>query len=244
MLRLQKLLKRSLREDRGLTLVELLVAITIFGILLTLVASLYSGALRTVGLSRELVGNTKNVSTAMNETSRVIRAATENPVGAQVLNDPAFVVAEPDDVVVYAYINLDSSAEKPVMIRLRVDKTTGNFVESRWPATPLADGKWQFTANPCETVNVPGGCTAPASIRIIASAISPYTSGDYTFTYLDSNGQAMANTSAGLALADRRLVAFVRVTLKTQFSLTDASNPVTLQNTVGIPNLGFAKDSQ
>ncbi len=235
----------DLGSDRGITLVELLVAVTLLGVFLTLISGLYVSAMKTVSLGRELTGNTKQVSTAMLETSRVIRAATENPLPSGSINAPAFVIAKTNDVMLYAYINLASSLEQPVMIRLRVDTTTGNYMESRWPATALTGGKWSFPSNPCESPSVPSGCTAPATYRTIASTIAPYVSGDPVFRYLQADGTCVPVSSTNstcatdLTEAQRRLVASVRVTLTTQTSLTNNKNPVTVVNTVGIPNLGF-----
>lgn len=224
---------RSLRGERGVTLIELLVAMVIFGILLTVVSGLYISAMNTVSLTRGLTDNTKVVSNAMNAVSRSIRAATENPVAGQTLPDSAFVSAKDDEVVLYAYINLTSSEEQPVMIRYRIDRTSGALTESRWPATQLSNGNWKF---PALTVT-------PDYTRTVAVTISPYTSGDHPFTYLSKNGTVIAAPASGLSLDNRRLVASVRITLTVQSSLTDSANPVTLQNTVGIPNLGFAEDA-
>jgi len=81
-------LRRGIRDESGLTLIELLVAMTLLTILLAVVANLYVSAMRTVGLSRELTANTKQVANAMNETTRAIRAATENPVSGSIVNAP------------------------------------------------------------------------------------------------------------------------------------------------------------
>lgn len=235
--------RRIRRDDEGVTLIELLVSMILLGVLLTIVASLYISTLNVVGLGRELSYNTKLATNGMNEASRVIRAGTENPKVPPALPDPAFVVAKPDEVLIYAFINLTSAAEQPQLIRLRVDRTTGELVESRWPAVQLADKRWQFPSNPCVTPNVPVGCTAPTKTYVISETISPQGSGPAVFTYLEPDGSAITNTTAGLSLADRRLVSSVTINIRVQTSLTDASNPVDLQNTVGIPNLGFAQES-
>ena len=244
-------LRRGIRDESGLTLIELLVAMTLLTILLAVVANLYVSAMRTVSLSRELTANTKQVANAMNETTRAIRAATENPVSGSIVNAPAFVQAKPDDILFYAYVNVYSditNAQQPVMIRLRIDRTTGKYEESRWKGTVTSDDKWVFPTNPCVTPTSPVGCTAPLTKRTLSTTMSPVGVGPpqmpalvAPFIYLDSDKLEIPNTSAGLSEDDRRLVAFVKVTLAAQTSLTDTSNPVRLESIVGVPNLGFAK---
>lgn len=233
-------------SDEGITLIELLVAVVLLGVFLTVISGLYVSAMKTVALGRELTGSSKQVSTAMLETSRVIRAATENPLPAGG-SDPAFVVAKDNEILLYAYINLASSLEQPVMIRLRVDTATGNYIESRWPAQALTNGKWKFDINPCFSPGVPVGCAAPTTYRTIAATVAPYVSGDPVFRYLQADGSCVpvsatvSTCASNLTDVQRRLVASVRVTLTLQPTLTDNSNPVTVINTVGIPNLGFPK---
>ena len=239
--------RRLRRDDDGLTLIELLVAIILLGVLLTIVASVYISSLSVVALGRDLTQNTKVAANAMNEASRVIRAGTDNPRVPPTIPDPAFVIAKRDEVLMYAFINLTSAAEQPQMIRIRVDRTTGKVIESRWPAVQSADKRWQFPANPCVTVNNPVGCAAPTQNSVLAQTISPQGTGATAlpdvFSYLDADGNAITQTSAGLSLADRRKVSAVRVSISVQTSLTDKSNAVLLENTVGIPNLGFAQES-
>lgn len=240
--------RRLRRDDDGITLIELLVAIILLGVLLAIVASVYISALNVVALGRDLTENTKVAANAMNEASRVIRAGTNNPKVPPALPDPAFVIAKRDEVLMYAFINLTSAAEQPQMIRLRVDRSTGKIIESRWPAVQSADKRWQFPANPCTDTNKPVGCTAPIQNSVLAETVSPQAIGTPdalpdVFSYLDSDHNVIAQTASGLSAADRSRVAFVKVTISVQTSLTDKSNAVSVVNTVGIPNLGFAQES-
>jgi prepilin-type N-terminal cleavage/methylation domain-containing protein len=232
---------KRLKDDKGITLIELIVAVVLLGVFLTVLSSLYVNALNVVSMGRSITANTKSASNAMRETTRVIRAGTENPLVPPAVNAPAFVIAKPDDIVMYAYINLESAEEKPQMIRLRVDRTTGNLIESRWPATPASGGRWTFPTNPCESTNVPAGCTAPTTRSTIAATI-PATNVK-VFQFLAKDGTAITVPTAGLSEDDRRLVSSVKVTITTQASLTNAKNSVTVENTVGMPNLGFAETS-
>lgn len=219
----------------------------LLGVLLTIIGSVYVSTLNVVSLGRDLTQNTKVAANVMNEASRVIRAGTENPQVPPTLPDPAFVIAKRDEVLMYAFINLTSAAEQPQMIRLRIDRATGQLIESRWPAVQLADKRWQFPSNPCVKVNTPVGCTAPSVTLVLAETMSPQGTGagalPDVFTYLDSDDAPITQTTSGLVAADRSRVASVRVNISVQTSLTDNSNAVAIKNTVGIPNLGFSKES-
>lgn len=234
-------LRSAMRRDDGLTLVELLVAMVLLGVLLAVISGLYSSALRAVTQARGQTGNTKIASTIMNETARVIRAGTENPLTPPALPAPAFVYANKDDILLYAYINLTSSTEQPQLIRLRVDTTTRNIIESRWPATPATGGRWTFPANPCVTTNTPSGCTAPTTVSTLGGVIP--ASHTEVFKFFTSDGTPIPVPSNGLSATDRALVASVKVTIVVQPTLTDSTNPVTLENQVGMPNLGFAEEN-
>ncbi len=226
---------RATREDGGFSLVELIVAIGLLSLLVTMVAGLYISAMKTVSFSRSLTQNTAFAANAMNEASRVIRAGTANPVANKTLSDPAFVQATNEQMILYAYVNLASSAEQPVMISLSLNSSR-QLVESRWPATALQTG-WSF---PDPAV------TAPSSTRMLAATVAPNVAGQpYLFTYLLADGTVLPVPATGTFTADqRRTIASVMVTLTVQASLTDSTNPVTLQNTVGIPNLGLARVGQ
>ncbi|MGV8886076.1 MAG: type II secretion system protein [Microbacteriaceae bacterium] len=240
--RIQRKFRPLRRNEDGITLIELLVAMILLGILLTVVVSLYVSATNAVSLARAVTGNTKQVSNAMNEASRVIRAGTENPLTPPATPAPAFVSAKKDDVIIYAFINLENAQEQPQMIRLWVDRATGTFMESRWRATAVTGTtRWTFPSNPCLATNVPAGCTIPDGKTMLAEAVP--ASSTLIFQYFQKNGTPIPVPAAGLSLADRGLVSSVKITLTTQTSLTDASNPVTLENTVGMPNLGFAEES-
>jgi len=229
-----RLLRRRVRHDDGITLIELLVAVSLFGILLVIVSGLYIATLKTVALSRDLTANTKAVSTAMNEATRVVRAGTENPIMGTTVSDPVFVVAKADDMVLYAYINLESAEQQPVMIRLRVDRNTGALVESRWRATDLGNTYWQFPDYRSAT---------PFLTRTLAQTVAPQATGVAPpFTYVGIDGASKTMPVDGLNETARRDVVSVKLNLTVQTSLTDSNHAVTLRNTVGIPNLGFTEE--
>jgi len=223
---------REFRDDAGLSLSELLVSILLLGIVMTIVTSLFVSTNRTVATGKGIADNTKTASNGMNEVARVIRAGTDNPVSGSALSDPAFVTAENEAIVIYAYVNLDSAAERPVMIRLALDSSR-NLIESRWPATLLTNGNWSF----------PSPSTAPTSTRILGGTVATRVSGQpWVFTYLTAAGDTLPVPATGaLTAAQLRTIAAVRVTLTIQASQTNSKNAVTLTNAVGIPNLGIPR---
>jgi hypothetical protein len=165
----------------------------------------------------------------------VIRAATENPVSGQSLNDPAFSSpsTEPltgESVTLYAYVNLNSAAQQPVKIRLALDSSR-RLVETVWPATVLSPGFFGFTT------------TVPTSTRIMAGTVAPQVAGGPAlFTYLLADGTVLPIPATGtFTAAQLRTIAAVAVNLTLQASATNSQSAVTLQNTVGMPNLPLTR---
>jgi type II secretory pathway pseudopilin PulG len=224
---LQVSARRLTVAERGIGLVELLVSVVLLAIIAVMVSGLYISTTRTVSQARTLTANTREASNGMNEVARVIRAGTENPVQSQPLNDPALVAASSESVTLYAYVNLASSTQQPVKIQLSLDGSR-RLVETTWASTVISPGYYGFN-------------TTPISNRIMAGTVAPRVSGQpYLFTYVKANGAELEGGS-GLSEADRRLIASIKVTLTLQGSSTDSRSAVTLQNTVGMPNLGLAR---
>lgn len=236
---MHRTLRRLRRDDSGISLIEWLVAMFVFGIVITLVANLYVSTTRAMDTAQNTNQNTRSASNAMNEAARMLRAGTDNPVpstgfGAPPPNDPAFVYARNESVLFYAFINLTGTAQQPIQVRLRIDGTTRRLLEDIWPATDLGNGYWSF---PSET-------STPQRTRILADAVAPKAATTpWTFTYLDATNTAIATaagTAGGVANVKTTLasIAAVQVTLTVQSRLGVADHAVTLQNTIGLPNLG------
>ncbi|MDJ0347758.1 type II secretion system protein [Cryobacterium sp. PH29-G1] len=215
-------------RDAGISLVELLVSMLLLGVVMAMISGLYMSASSTLGQAQTLTANTRQASNAMNEVSRVIRAATENPVSGQPLNDPALEEATPEALTLYAYVNLGMSTQQPLKIQLALDADR-RLVETRWESTALSGGYFTFS-------------TTPLSSRIIAETVAP--SGTALFSYLDGAGVPMLG-GAGLGTLDtsleRRTVSSIAVVLTLQASVTDDRSAVTLQNTVGMPNVTLGR---
>lgn len=217
----------SRNSDAGLSLIELLVAMLLLGVFMTMISSLYLSASRSLGQAKLLTANTRQVSNGMNEVARVIRAATENPVPGHPLPDPALVEATPEAVTLYAYVNLKTPTQQPVKIRLSLDANR-RLVETRWAATVLSGGYFEFSSE-------------PESSRIIAETVAPGSTAP--FGYRDAAGLPLLGSGGDgtlLTSTELRSVASVSVSLTVQATMTDARSAVTLRNTVGMPNVALA----
>jgi len=215
--------------ESGFTLTELLVAMVVMGVVLSMVVGFFSSAGRAFTLNQTTSGNTRAASNGMNEISRILRAATENPVQGQTVDSPAFVTATNESVTVYAYVNLTSSTEQPIKVQFSIDSNR-NLVETEWASYVIAAGYW-------------GYATTPSFTRILASSIvNRVAPNPYLFTYLASDGTTIPIPSGGYTSTNLSSIAAVQVSLTIGKTAT-ASSTVSLQNTVGLPNLAIARTS-
>jgi hypothetical protein len=223
---------RRLRSDEsGLGLVEILVAMLIFGIVLTLVTGMFMSTSRVVNTGTSVNTSTKAASLGLNELSRAIRFAASNPVSGQALDDPALVVAKNDIVTVISYLDVDPTSPKPVKIAFTIDSSY-RLIEVRYAAYEVSKGFWGFQ-------------TTPESTRILTGALLPPTGTEaQLFTYLDANNAPLTVPTSGLTATQRQLVAAVKVSIKLKSDDATAGNPVHFESTIGIPNLGINRTGQ
>jgi prepilin-type N-terminal cleavage/methylation domain-containing protein len=214
--------------ERGISLVELIVAMMLLGIVSAIVVGMYVGTARATSQGQSVDGDTRTASNGINEVARMIRAATENPVlnpaPGTPATDPAIEAgADSSSITLYAYVNLETAEQKPVKVRFFVDPD-GQLVEQKWTAAPAVNGHWSFP-------------TAQAD-RILAGPLLP---GTPVFIYLQGDGSEIVVPVGGLTNPDTlRTIKAVTVTMTIQSNALQ-SLPVTLQNTVGMPNLGLTR---
>ncbi len=216
------------RPEAGLSLVELIVAMALLSLVLLLVMGFFMSGTNAYLLGQTIDTNTRNAANGMNEISRYLRAATDNPVQNQPINDPAFTEANNEAVTFYAYVNLASSTEQPVKVRFSLDAAR-RVIETRWSSYVISSGYWGFN-------------TTPVSTRIFSNTVVNQTgSNPFVFTYLKADGTTVAVPTGGIIDPNvLRTIAAVRLTMQLGTSAT-ATSSVTLQNTVGLPNLGIAR---
>jgi len=212
-----------------MTLIELIVAMGIFSLLLTLVVVMFTSAARGYSDQEGAVDNSRLASTAMNEVTRVVRAGTEIPNHGNAVNRPVFLHAGAERIVMHAFIDA-TSATDPAPIKVEFSRNGADeLVETRWKAYHVHTTYWEFQ-------------TTPTSARTIARSLLPAETATPLFRYFDKDGTALVPPSGGsLTTTQIRNIASVQVTMRVQSDGSGRVAPVQIQNMVGLPNLGVAR---
>ncbi|WP_092091255.1 type II secretion system protein J [Curtobacterium sp. UNCCL20] len=225
---MKQLAARAHREERGLTLVELLVAMTLSLIVLTVAGSFLVSSQKASVTASSVSQNTRIASVAMNEMGRVLRAATDNPVPTGDDSQYAFQYASATSIRFFAYVNLESTLSQPVEVQLTLDPVAKTITETKWVGTAVS-GNSAYYSFPLAT-----GATltsTPTSKRILASTVASTTA----FTFSDSDGDPLG-ASGAVAPSDLPNIRSVGVFVAIGSSATDP-NRVTLTNTASLPNI-------
>lgn len=219
--RFRALLAGERRED-GLTLIELLVAMGLFAVLLAIVGGTFYSITRATTFAAARDQNSRTASNALNEIVRKVRAAADNPrVGAS--DSPAFVSAGQSSMQFTTLVATGRDAV-PQQVTFTV-AADGTLTERVVPGSTTDNAYYTFTG---------AGTTST-----IASSIEVPSGGDDpVFQYLTADRVALTPNAAGFLTADQTgQIAFVTVTLRTSSSASTLRNGITLQNTIGLPNL-------
>lgn len=216
------------RGERGLTLPELLVTMFLLSMITALMVGTISGFSQAFTRDRSASDSTMVANTAMRELTRVVRSGTELRLsGGGSSNAPVFIDARPNALTMYAFVDASAAAPRPIRVRFEIDAQR-RLIETRWAVTNAAS-PWTFAA-----------MSSPYSSRPVARFI-PTTAGPL-FEYLNKDGVPLVMPASGtLTAAQIKDVAAVRVTVTVQGDMTGRAEPVTVQNAVGIPNLGISR---
>jgi hypothetical protein len=225
---MRRLVRRLHSDDAGLTLVELIIALGLTAVVATMIVSFFTTVTSSFmgdGLS---TNNTSAASTGMKELSRVIRSSTNLPVQNTTVPAPAFLVAGASTITIDAYVDTTSAALAPVRVQFTVGPT-GDLTETRWASTVIAPGYFGFSA-------------AVLSQRVVSRHIVTTAAMPPVFSYSDVTGAAIVIPASGVLTAAQALtVAAVQIQLTVQADPLAQVAPVSLQNTVGLPNLGVTR---
>lgn len=207
-------------SERGATLVELVVAISLTAMVVSLVVTSLVSVSRTLTTNSIASNASSSVSIAMREVTRIIRSGTTIPVKDNPPL-PVFAVAGANSVTLHAYMDTTAADPRPVRVELSINAGL-ELVETRWDATPINVTFWGFTST-------------PVSERILARGMD--TGAAPAFTYLDSAGDVLEIPATGVLTALQIAnVAAVTVHL-TVDDPSDEVAEVAMTNTVGLPNL-------
>ncbi|WP_164863609.1 PilW family protein [Agromyces sp. LHK192] len=232
-------LRRLAADDTGLSLVELLVAVVIIGVVLTMVANLYIATVRSTDQAGEVHESTGNASNAANELGSVIRFATTNPRTGSTVPDPAILVARTDRIVLMATIGVDPAGEaggrppKPTLVEFQ-RQADGQLRERRWNPNP-SGATWVFPGTDPTT-------QTPASTRLLGGTLAAGTPVFRYFTLDDGNAatnEELTPGATGLTAAQRALVARVNVTITMRPPGDPGAQPVVITQEIPLANLGL-----
>lgn len=227
-------LRRLHEEDRGVSLAELIVAMSVTVLLLTMVGGFFVSVSRASTTATGVDGNTRAASTAMREMQRMFRVASNNPVASGIDTQYAFQYASATSVRFFAYINLNSTADvQPVEVQFTLDPAAGTITETKWNGTPTDVTRSYFDFPRAAT---PTLSNAPTSTLKLVGSVVPST----LFTYRNAANVPIVPGAAGLSPTDLQAVRSVTIDLtvgERDASRPAAANNVTLTSTVGMPNL-------
>lgn len=231
-----RLLERLRREDRGISLAELIVAMSVGILVLAMVGAFFVSVSRASTITSGVDANTRSASTAMRQVERMFRVASNNPVSSGVDTQYAFQYASATSVRFFAYINLNSAVDvQPVEVQYTLDTTRGVLSETKWNGTATDATKSYYDFPRAATAAL--GAVPTASINL-ATSVVPTT----LFSYADAGGNPLTPGAAGLSAAQLQAVRSVTVVLtvgERDATKPAAANNVTLTSNVGMPNLQF-----
>lgn len=224
-------LKSRLRDnasDGGFTLVEIMVAVFILGIVMAAVQGTLIMAQRTSSANIVRADQSQQGRLSMEAISRNLRTA----VLPSQLNGTctgcdlaAFLKAEPSRVQFYANVNNDSNAVGPSRVTYE-RKTNGELWETIQP--PNAHAPTDYNYQYCTPGT--GGCVV--NTRRLASGVLATTD---LFTYYNKDGVKLGS-GAALTAAELASVDSIDVYVSVQSTDKDAVPPTSFTTRVSLPN--------
>lgn len=212
----------SSKDERGMSMSELIVSMAVFAILLTVVAGLFVGLSRATALSRALDGSTRVASNALNELALVVRNGTTVPQSGNTTPRSAFSFAGTEELTIYSIVG-EAAVLSPVKVNFTVNAQR-QLIETRSLPKEVG-GYWVWP-----------GVSAPTKRNLSGALVVSEVA---LFTYLNASGVAITPPAGG-SLTDEQLalVTAVRITIRVEADAGAPGRIIELKNTVGVPNLG------
>lgn len=215
--------------DEGMSLIEVLVATSLFLILTTLITSVAILGLRTSSGLQVRLDNSVQGGQGMAAASKVLRTAVlPKQIDEQACPgcvDTAIVQASSTRVTFYANLNNTGGGPSLTTLEAVLDGGVTVLRQTTIPPTATGEGQYRF-CNPA---------TEPACIvhrRTLTSGLVPGATG--LFSYYDFDGAPISGTS--LATADLPRVSSVDVVLTVQTAPGSAYPTATMVQRVRLPN--------
>jgi prepilin-type N-terminal cleavage/methylation domain-containing protein len=235
---MKALLARLRSGDRGVTLIEMMVVVGIFGTVMAIVAQGLMLAQSTLNENSTRLDGLSQTNLTMEAMTRVLRTAIlPSQVQATCTGcDTAAFIAGDDNKVVF-YANVDNDGILPATgttdygpRKVTYELKDGELQEmiQKPNVHAVTDFNYQYCANPGTS-----GC--PATKRVLARDVTTTDSAtgldDPVFTYYDRDGGVLATP---LQAGSLRAVDSIDVVLRVQPS--DRTKPVTVVARVTLPN--------
>ena len=226
--RVRKLHSR-LRRDEGFTIIEMIVVISILGVVLAMVQQTTIMAQKDVSSNSSRLDQLQQSKVAMESLSKVLRTSvlpTQLEGSCPTCDDAAFITGDARNVSFYANINNDSNVIGPSQVSYTLattGATAGDLTEYVHGPNPHAatDHNYQYTCTVATT-----GCVIRS--RVLAHHVDTTQA---LFTYYDASGAVI---TPPLNVTTLPLVDSIDVVIKVRASKFVPA--VTLTERVTLPN--------
>lgn len=226
---IRRLRARLARDDRGLSLTELLVASMLTLLILAMVGTMFANTAQLTSNATQNRNSNTVASNIANELRTVIGLAVQVPQLGSTTPRPAVNSGSNGTLVVYALVDV-TDPSNPAPTRVTFDSSSGDLIESRCVGQYVS-GFWSFSS------------CASSSTRNLGGVISAPTGSQLPlFTYLDGTGGTLALSAGSLPSASLPLVASITVSVNVLAPGSETA-PVYLSSNIGMPNIGLQQGS-
>lgn len=208
----------ELRDERGFTLVELLVTMSILSVVMALITGSAIFLQRSINQTDQRFDDLAQARLAMDATSKWLRSAVTVDRAGTTADTQPFLEARRGVVDLMANVGITDGTNAPKRVRLEI-VNGGELREQVWSGTVNAAGQWTQSG--------------AARTRIIARGVT----GSQLFTYFDDAGTSLTPAgTADMSEADREQVRRVGIDITVEQAPGVDIPPSRLTNRVTLPN--------